>query len=145
MKQRVEIAGKRIMAMDYGDARIGVAVCDDLHIVVSPRPIIPNNSQTLEAIKQRIDADRIDLVVIGVPRRHDDTITPIMERCLQFIAAVQEAVDVPVLEVDEAFSTARAREIMLSGGMSKKRRQQKGTKDVVAAAVILRDFIEEHH
>jgi putative Holliday junction resolvase len=91
-----------------------------------------------------VAADRIDMVVIGVPRRHDASTSEIIERCLLFIAQVREQLDVDVIETDEAFSTQRAHELMRSSGMSKKRRQQKGVKDQFAAAVILRDFLQEH-
>lgn len=137
------LRGKRIMALDYGDARIGVAVCDELQIVVSTRPVIPNDDTVWTSIERRIQDDRIDLIVVGVPRRHDDTSSPIIERCEQFIVHLRERCGKDVVEMDEAFSTQRARDIMRSSGMSKKRRQQKGVKDQVAAAVILRDFIEE--
>lgn len=132
------------MALDYGDARIGVAVCDELHIVVSTRPVIQNDEHVWTSITRRLSDDRIDMIVVGVPRRHDDTTSPIIERCEQFIVELRTRVGVDVIETDEAFSTQRAHEIMRSGGMSKKRRQQKGVKDQVAAAVILRDFLQEH-
>lgn len=135
--------GKRIMALDYGDARIGVAVCDELHIVVSTRPVIPNDANVWDVLARRMADDRIDLVIVGVPRRVDDTTSPIIERCEKFIVDLRERTSIPVMETDEAFSTQRAHEFMRSSGMSKKRRQQKGTKDAVAAAVILNDFLKE--
>lgn len=138
------IKGKRLMALDYGDARIGVAVCDELHIVVSTRPVVPNTGQVLDELQRRVVADRIDMVVVGVPRRHDESSSEIIERCLAFIVRLREHLAVDVVETDEAFSTQRAHELMRSSGMSKKRRQQKGVKDQFAAAVILRDFLQEH-
>jgi putative holliday junction resolvase len=135
--------GKRLMALDYGDARIGVAVCDELHIVVSTRPVIPNDAKVWDAIARRITDDRIDVVIVGVPRRVDDTPSPIIERCEAFILALRERTHIPVIETDEAFSTQRAHEAMRASGMSKKRRQQNGTKDAFAAAVILKDFLQE--
>lgn len=139
----MSLRGKRIMAFDYGDARIGVAVCDEMQIVVSTRPVIANDDNVWLMIERRIKDDRIDMIVVGVPRRHDDTTSPIIERCEQFLKQLRERTGLEVVEMDEAFSTQRARAIMRSSGMSKKRRQQKGVKDQVAAAVILRDFIEE--
>jgi putative Holliday junction resolvase len=139
----MSLRGKRIMALDYGDARIGVAICDELQIVVSTRPVILNDDAVWTTIERRIQDDRINMIVVGVPRRHDDTSSPIIERCVQFIMHLRERTGIEVVEMDEAFSTQRARDIMRSSGMSKKRRQLKGVKDQVAAAVILRDFIEE--
>lgn len=138
-----DIRGKRLLALDYGDARIGVAVCDELHIVVSTRPVITNDDRMMATLLQRLIDDRIDVILVGVPRHHDDRTTPIIERIEAFIVAVRARCQQPVFDVDEAFSTQRARELMVANGMKKHRRQQKGTKDAVAAAVILRDVLQE--
>lgn len=136
--------GKRIMALDVGTVRIGVAVCDEYHITVSTRPVIPNDASVMTSIQQRIAADRIDVLIIGVPRKIDDSSTPIIDTIERFIANVRQHVTIPVLDVDEAFSTRQALSVMRSSSMSKKRRHTKGTKDQVAAAVILREFLDEH-
>lgn len=137
------IGGKRLAALDYGEARIGVAVCDELHIVVSTRPVINNDASMWDVLMQRLNADRIDIVLVGVPRKHDDTTTPIIEKIEQFIAELRSRTDRPVYDVDEAFSTQRAHQHMRSVGTSKKRRSTKGTKDQIAAAIILQDTIND--
>ncbi|RPI68928.1 MAG: Holliday junction resolvase RuvX [Ignavibacteriae bacterium] len=137
------IRGKRLLALDYGDARIGVAVCDELHIVVSTRPVINNDATMWDVLLRRLADDRIDVVIVGVPRKLDDTSSPIIERILAFIAELKQRTVRPVFDVDEAFTTQRARELMISSGTSKKRRSAKGTKDQVAAAIILQDVIDE--
>jgi len=137
------LRGKRLCALDVGMKRIGVAVCDELHIVVSTRPIIENTPTAIEELQQRCAADRIDALIIGVPRLHDDRVTPIIEAIQQFIERVRQAVSLPVYEADEAFSTKEARSIMVSSGVKKKKRQTTGVKDQMAAAVILRDVLEE--
>lgn len=137
------IRGKRLLALDYGDARIGVAVCDELHIVVSTRPVINNDATMWDVLLRRLADDRIDVVIVGVPRKLDDTSSPIIERILAFINELKQRTDRPVYDVDEAFSTQRARELMISSGTSKKRRSAKGTKDQVAAAIILQDLLNE--
>lgn len=139
----IDIAGKRIMALDYGRARIGVAVCDPLHIVVSTRPVIEHRAPVEEAVAQRILAERADIVVVGVPLLDDGRETEIIREIRNFVCRLRTLVNVPVIEVDEAFSTKAALRTMLGSGLSRKRRSQKGKKDVVAAAVILRDFLEE--
>ncbi len=140
---RIDIVGKRIMALDYGRARIGVAVCDPLHIVISTRPVIENRGSAETVVAERIAAERADIVLVGVPLLHDGRVTDIIAEIQAFVVRLRATVAVPVIEVDEAFTTAAARGIMLASGMSKKRRATKGRKDVVAAAVMLRDFLEE--
>lgn len=137
------LRGKRLAALDYGEARIGVAVCDELHIAVSTRPVISNDETVWEALSARVDIDRIEVVLVGVPRKHDDTSTQIINRIEQFIVELRRRIHLPVLEVDESFTTKRAKELMLSVGVKRKRRSAKGTKDAIAAAVILSDVLEE--
>jgi putative Holliday junction resolvase len=135
--------GKRLCALDVGTKRIGVAVCDEMHILVSTRPVIANDDHVLETLRRRLADDRIEALVIGVPRLHDDRTTPIIAFIEAFVTKVRAEVSIPVFEADEAFSTQEARALMISGGTKKKKRQTKGVKDQMAAAVILRDVIEE--
>jgi putative Holliday junction resolvase len=137
------LRGKRLCALDVGLKRIGVAVCDEMHILVSTRPIIENTATALDVLRERCTTDRIDALIIGVPRLHDDRITPIIEAIQQFIERVRHVLSIPVYEADEAFSTKEARSIMVATGVKKKKRQTKGVKDQMAAAVILRDVLEE--
>lgn len=137
------LRGKRLCALDVGLKRIGVAVCDEMHIVISTRPVIENTPLAIDELRERCRVDRIDVLIIGVPRHHDERITPIIEAIQHFIERVRLALQLPVLEADEAFSTKEARSIMISSGVKKKKRQTKGVKDQMAAAVILRDVLEE--
>lgn len=140
----MDINRLRIAALDYGLSRIGMAVCDEFHITVNTRPVINNDSTLWDVLLTQLDKDRIDVVVVGVPRKLDDSQTPIIEAILAFIEQLRQRTTRQVVESDESFSTSRAREIMHATGMKKKRREKKGTKDAFAAAVILRDFLEEH-
>lgn len=139
----ISLRGKRLCALDVGLKRIGVAVCDEMHIVISTRPVIENTPLAIDELRERCRVDRIDVLIIGVPRHHDERITPIIEAIQHFIERVRLDLRLPVLEADEAFSTKEARSIMISSGVKKKKRQAKGVKDQMAAAVILRDVLEE--
>jgi len=137
------LVGKRLAALDVGMARIGVAVCDEMHLVVSTRPVIQNDENVWQMLKDRFASDRIDAVLVGVPRRHDDAETEIITKILNFINALREHISQPVYDVDEAFSTQKAQDMMRQIGTSKKRRSTKGTKDQMAAAIILQEVLEE--
>ncbi len=139
----VGLAGKRLCALDVGKKRIGVAVCDEMHIVVSTRPVIEMNASAVDAVLQRCHADRIEVLIVGMPKLTDDRESEIQEFIRGFVTLLRSAVSIPVVEVDEAFSTSEARKLMVAGGMSKKKRQAKGVKDQMAAGVILRDLIED--
>lgn len=138
------VRGKRLAALDYGNARIGVAVCDEMHIVVSTRPVINNDVNVLKVLGDRFAMERTDVVLVGVPKLvQEDAETDIIKEIRVFIERLRETLSIPVLETDEAFSSKRAREMMFSTGMKKKRRREKGTKDQLAAAIILKDFLSE--
>lgn len=142
-EEQLAMVGKKLLALDYGERRIGVAVCDSMHIVVSTRPVIDNTPDVLEKVVDCCTKDQIEVIIVGVPRHHDDRSTQIIERILEFVTQLRQHTSLPVFEADEAFSTKEARQIMIASGTKKKKRQTKGVKDQVAAAVILRDVIEE--
>ena len=137
------IRGRRLMALDYGLSRTGVAVCDDMHIVVSSRPVLTTDEHLVENVLRQAGADRIDVIIVGVPEHHDGRVTPIIEAIYAFISALSAQTELTVVTADEAFSTKDARAIMVSAGMKKKKRQTKGVKDQVAAAVILQRVLDE--
>ncbi|MBU3698521.1 MAG: Holliday junction resolvase RuvX [Candidatus Kapabacteria bacterium] len=131
------------MALDYGQRRIGVAVCDEMHIIVSTRPVINNTPAVIDEVRSLLERERTQVLLVGVPRLHDERSTPIIQEIEQFIVNVRAALAIPVFEIDEAFSTKEARQIMLRSGMRQKKRQAKGVKDQVAAAVMLESVLEE--
>lgn len=139
-----DLKGKRIAALDFGLRRIGVAVCDEMHITVSTRPFILNDSAMWDSLKEMISKERVEVLVVGVPRHHDGRTTEIIETIERFLEELRQRVSIRVDEMDEAFSTQRAQQLLRDMGSSKKRRTQKGRKDEVAAAIILQDYLEEH-
>ncbi|HLP27242.1 MAG TPA: Holliday junction resolvase RuvX [Candidatus Didemnitutus sp.] len=142
-EELLSLNGKRLCAIDFGMRRIGVAVCDEMHIVVSTRPVVDNTLGVMDRLVQQFALDRTEVVLVGVPRHHDDRTTPIIETIERFVTELRLHTSLPVFEVDEAFSTKEARSIMVATGVKKKKRQTKGVKDQMAAAVILRDAIQE--
>lgn len=141
--ERQALIGKRIMALDYGQRRIGVAVCDEMHILVSTRTVLENGSSVVAELLERLQRERTDVLVIGVPQHHDDRTTPIIQEIMGFIERVRLACPLPVYTVDEAFSTKEARQRMVRSGMKQKQRRAKGVKDQFAAAIILETLLNE--
>ncbi len=138
------IRGKRLMALDYGERRTGVAVCDEMHIVVSSRPVLETDDTIIERVLQLAERERVEVIIVGVPMYHDGRVTPIITAIESFVERLRQASSIPVVTADEAFSTRDARSIMVASGMKKKKRQTKGIKDQVAAAVILQRVLDEH-
>lgn len=134
---------KRVGAVDYGLQRVGLAVCDELHIVCTPRGFMQNTPDLVESLQQFVARERLGALVVGVPYRVDGVTTPLITEIQEFIGIMRKVLKIPVFEVDEAFSSKRASELMVTGGTKKKKRAQKGQNDAVAAALILRSFLEE--
>lgn len=137
------IEGKRVAAFDYGGKRIGFAVCDALHISISPRGHFDNGPDAMKHIIAALQAEEVGAVVVGMPYRTDGARSPIMERIDRFVKNLREKTNLPVFISDEAFSSKQAFQLMIEANHKKKTRRQSGKKDEVAAAIILREFLRE--
>jgi putative Holliday junction resolvase len=144
---RARLRGKRIAALDYGRSRIGFAVCDELHIVASPRGFFQNAPSAADKVAHEILAacarEGVGAAIIGMPFRVDGAVTPLMQEIEAFIRRIRAAAPFPIYCVDEAFSTREASRAMIAADVKKRKRAAKGRADEVAAAVILRDFLRE--
>ncbi len=137
--------GKRIASFDYGLKRIGYATSDELHITVAPRKILDaENNKLFEDIKNLLINDNIGFVVIGIPIRLDNQETDIIIKIREFAEKVKEISNLDYFLQDESFSTISASQLLIQTGTKKKKRSQKGKKDLIAAAIILKDFINEN-
>ena len=133
---------KRIVALDIGTKRIGVATCDALWMCANPlKTIIRNNDKvTLEEIKKICQEYQTDTILIGVPYNMDGTLGFQAENCLKFIEPLRK--DYVILEQDERLSSSTAEEILKNQG--KKYTKNKALVDAMAASVILSEYIENN-
>ncbi len=139
-----DLKGKRIAALDVGTKRIGYATCDEYHVAVTPRLFFDATKDDLyERISRQLDHDRIDVLVVGIPLSHNDEMTEMAKLIALFIDGLRDSVSIPIIEFDEAFSTREAFVTMAVTKKAKKKRQEKGQKDMVAAAIILRNFLDD--
>jgi putative Holliday junction resolvase len=139
-----DLKGKRLVALDYGRKRVGLAVCDELHITVSPRKFYDiTDDKFWNDLLVDLATERAGAIIVGVPFRLDNIETEIIKEIRQFIVDIKERTDLPVYEQDEAFSSVDAMKTMLSNGTKKSKRAKKGSADKIAAAIILRDFLQE--
>jgi putative Holliday junction resolvase len=126
----------RILALDYGAKRTGVAVTDELQIIASGLTTVPT-PELFDFLKKYFATENVTEVVIGMPRQMDDT--PFVEAFCQKFAA--EFPTVKLTTVDERFTSKMAFQTMIDSGLSKKKRQDKGLIDEIAATIILRDYL----
>ncbi|GAB1430033.1 Holliday junction resolvase RuvX [Ignavibacteria bacterium] len=138
-----DFAGKRLLALDYGRKRVGTAVCDELHITVSAREVLlRDNIRFMDMVRLLAERERVAAVIVGVPYRNDEEITPLIVEIQEFIEKISLLINLPVIPFDEAFSSRRAMQAMIAVGIKKQSRAKKGATDSAAATVILRDFLQ---
>ena len=127
------------MAIDPGTKRVGIAISDPLRIAASPLAVVEAD-RAVEEIHRLCVEYEPDLVVVGLPVSLSGSEGPSAERVRQFVRELEAAISVEVELVDERFTTAAAESALLESGM--KRRDRRRTVDKVAAAVILRHYLE---
>jgi putative Holliday junction resolvase len=130
----------RYLAIDYGNKRTGLAVCDPAETVVSPLLVLPSNDRLIPEIAKIIADESIESVVVGIPVNMDDTHGPQAKRSADFAAALEKQIDVPIQLHDERLTTFAAEDRLAGAGIP--RRKKKEMLDALAAAEILRGFLE---
>lgn len=140
-----DIKGKKIGAIDYGKKRIGFAKCDIFHVTVTPvTTFITTDANYFEDIINTIQNENIDALVIGIPLLHDNSESAISEEIKIFAEKLKRITGLNVYFQDEAYSSKIAVQTMVEIGSKKKKRRTKGSTDRFAAAIILRDFLQEN-
>jgi putative Holliday junction resolvase len=138
------IKDKRLAGVDFGLKRVGVAVCDEFHITISPRGILAFDSDDFwKKFISLLQSENAGAVVVGIPTRSDGEETELIRQIKNFIKKIKSKTGLPVISYDESYSSKKAVETMIEIGTPKKQRRRKGSVDQVAAAIILREFLEE--
>lgn len=132
----------RLVAIDYGGKRTGIAVTDPLRIIATALETVPSQD-VLVFLKKYDQAENIEAFVVGMPKRLDNTASsaaPMVEKFIQSLKI--QFPEKPIHLVDERFTSQIALQTMISGGMKKKDRQNKANVDKISAVVILQSFLE---
>jgi putative holliday junction resolvase len=136
------LKNEKIASIDYGKRRIGVASCDILHITATPRFTVDTNKEDpFHKIVEFLNKENIHYVVIGIPERDDDRNDDYIAEIRQYGEQLKKLTNVEIYEYDESYSTIDAIGLMINMGFKKKKRADKATKDMMAAAQILKNFI----
>ena len=133
----------RILAIDYGKRRTGLAVTDILRITANPLLTI-DTSVLLAWLDDYIRREQVDTIVVGYPRQMNgqDSETVPAIRALENQLRTRWP-QIPVVEYDERFTSVLAQQAMIAGGMKKKQRQDKSQVDRLAACIILEGYLEQ--
>lgn len=132
----------RILAVDYGTRRVGLALTDPLRIIAQGAGTLENTGDVPARIALLVAEKAVSAIVVGMPYAPDGKPGAMGEEILRFVAALRQAVAVPVETWDESYTSVEARGAFLAGGMKKKRRREKARVDEMAARLLLQDYLE---
>ena len=133
----------RYLAIDYGDKRTGLAICDAAETIVSPLTVIHGQKDLLKKIADIVEAEKVETVVLGLPLNMDDSQGPQSKRVLNFADLLKACINIPIHFQDERLSTFGAEEKLAAADFT--RGKKKKRIDAVAAAQILETFLEQKH
>ncbi|MBK8555150.1 MAG: Holliday junction resolvase RuvX [Lewinellaceae bacterium] len=135
----------RILSIDYGTKRCGIAVTDPLKIIASGLTTVATET-LLIFLQQYLAAEEVECIVVGLPLHPDGNPAQIAPEVDRFVKKLREQFpDKNVERQDERYTSNDAKRIILQSGVKKQKRRDKGLVDKVAAALILEQYMHEHH
>lgn len=134
----------RILAIDYGKKRTGIAVTDVLQIIANGLTTV-HTSQLEAFVLKYVKDEPVERIVVGHPRQLNYEESENMVRIIPFVNRLRKLLpDIPIELVDERFTSVLAHQAMLQGGLKKKDRQNKALVDEISATIILQSYLESH-
>lgn len=135
----------RLLSIDYGKKRTGLAVTDPLQIVPGGLCTVPT-SGLFDYLKGYVARESVERIVIGEPRQPDGRPSENLARVTEFVNRWRKAVpDIPIEFYDERFTSVLAHKAMLDGGLGRKARRDKALVDEISATIILQDYMASRH
>lgn len=132
----------RIMGIDYGRKRTGVAVTDPLQIVANNLATVPTHT-LMQFIKDYMTREQVERIIIGQPTQLNGEPSESMKYITPFVNRLRkELPDMPIVMYDERFTSTIAHQAMIDGGMKKTDRRDKARVDAIAATIILNDYLQ---
>lgn len=132
----------RIIAIDYGLKRTGIAVTDPLQIIATGLTTIAS-STLIDFLKKYIEKEDVEKIIIGDPKNLDDTDTHATVLVRQAVEKIKKAFpQIPVEKVDERYTSKMAVQAMIDMGMKKKQRRNKAIIDEIAATIMLQEYLQ---
>ena len=132
----------RILGVDYGTKRMGIAVSDELGVIALPLEYIPSEPfpAFLDRFQEILETKGVELIIVGMPRNMDGSYGPAAANVEAFVAALRRALAIPVKTWDERLTTREANRVLIEAGV--RRAQRKETVDKMAAAILLQCYLD---
>lgn len=132
----------RILSIDYGKKRTGLAVTDPLQIIAGGLATVPTH-ELFQFLQDYIAREQVECIVIGEPKQPNGMPSENLERVQQFVNRWRRSVPhIPINYYDERFTSVLAHRTMIEGGLKKKDRQNKALVDEISATIILQNYME---
>ncbi|SHM73737.1 Holliday junction resolvase RuvX [Polaribacter sp. KT 15] len=131
----------RILAIDFGKKRTGIAVTDELQIIASGLTTI-NTDELLSFLKEYTSKEKVELILIGKPKQMDNTDSESEVLIVPFMKKLEKLLpQIPKKRIDERFTSKMAFQTMIDSGMKKKQRRNKAMIDEISATIILQSYL----
>ena len=132
----------RILAIDHGTKRMGIAVSDELKMLAQPLEFIPAEPFTafLERLKELIREKEVELILVGMSRNMDGSYGPAALKVREFIAVLNDVLAVPIKVWDERLTSVQANRYLIEGNVRRDKRKEKV--DQMAAAILLQSYLD---
>ena len=132
----------RILALDHGTKRIGIAVSDELKVIAQPLEYVAAEpfADFLGRLKQLLAEKQVELVLVGMPRNMNGSYGPAALKVEEFVAALRSAITIPIKTWDERLTSAQANRFLIQGNVRRDKRKEKV--DQTAAAILLQSYLD---
>ena len=131
----------RILAIDYGTKRIGIAVTDPDQIIATPLDTI-ENQKIIEFLQHYFLKESVELIIVGFPERSDGSRSEIQEKIIKFAKNLKKQFNKEVTLFDERYTSKLAFQAMIDGGLKRKQRRNKAIIDRTSATILLQDYLK---
>jgi putative Holliday junction resolvase len=132
----------RILGIDHGTVRIGLAISDELGMIANPLEFVPAEplNNVWARLQEIVKDKQVELMLVGLPRNMDGSYGPAAEKVREFVAALQAVIPVPVKLWDERLTSAQANRYLIEANVRRDQRKQKV--DKTAAAILLQSYLD---
>jgi putative Holliday junction resolvase len=132
----------RILALDPGTKRIGVAVSDELKLIAQPLEFVPAEpfADFLARLKHLVQEKEVELILVGMPRNMDGTYGPAATRVQEFVTELKKAIPLRIKKWDERLTTSQANRVLIDANVRRDKRKEKV--DKMAAAILLQSYLD---
>lgn len=134
----------RILAIDYGTKRTGIAITDEMQIIASGLTTV-DTKELLQFLQDYITKEKVEKIVVGLPKQMDNTASESEVYIQKFLVQLAKAIpNIPVDRVDERFTSKMAFQSMIDSGLKKKQRKNKALIDEISATLILQSYLSSN-